>query len=379
MVPFAGYSMPVQYSDLSVGDSHRWTRTHASLFDVGHMVQHMLSGPGAQALLERMTPAGLTQLEPSHSTLSCLLNEAGGIVDDCVITRIGPERFYLVTNAACREKDLGYIQAEKEKMAGMGEVEWEVMDGQGLVALQGPRSAEVLGEALARVEEVDLKKLYFGQCKEASVKLADGRRSEKVLISRAGYTGEDGFEVSIPEAETVEVVRALLRIGGEDRLRWAGLGARDSLRLEAGMCLYGHDLDDTTSPVEAGLSWVVGKGRKTGGGFHGADVVLRQLKPKKEGGGVERRRVGFTIEGAPAREGAEVVSEEGQVIGKITSGCPSPTLSKNIAMGYIKSGFNKSGTKVGVVVRGKKRAAQVTKMPFVASRYWKQEAGTAPA
>jgi aminomethyltransferase len=199
--------------------------------------------------------------------------------------------------------------------------------------------------------------------------------SSPLLISRGGYTGEDGFEISIPPDETVAVAEALLQSAKPQRLQLAGLGARDSLRLEAGMCLYGHDLDDSTTPVEAALSWVIGKSRRMEGGFHGAEVILKQLTPRSKGGnGVQRRRIGLIVEGAPAREGAEIVDENGEKIGNITSGCPSPTLGKNIAMGYIKDGYHKSGTDVEVVVRGKKRRAQVTKMPFVPTKYWKGEA-----
>jgi len=188
--------------------------------------------------------------------------------------------------------------------------------------------------------------------------------------------------MSVPPTLTLEFARHILVGGGKDRIRLAGLGARDSLRLEAGMCLYGHDLDDDVTPVEAGLSWVVHKDRRATGGFHGEETILRQLRSAKEGGGVERRRVGLIIEGSPAREGAEIMgSTEGgeeEIIGKITSGCPSPSLGKNIAMGYVKHGLHKSGTEVGVMVRGKRRKAEVVKMPFVKSRYWKQAAGTSP-
>ena len=201
-----------------------------------------------------------------------------------------------------------------------------------------------------------------------------------ILVSRGGYTGEDGFEISIPPALTVPFTTHLLKAGGKDRLRLAGLGARDSLRLEAGMCLYGHDLDDSTTPVEAGLSWVIHKDRRAAGGFHGDETILRQLRPKKDGGvPPKRRRVGLVVEGAPAREGTEIVdSGSGETVGKVTSGCPSPTLGKNIAMGYVKPPLNKVGTLVEVVVRGKRRKAEVVKMPFVPSRYWKQAAGTSP-
>ncbi|ORX99027.1 hypothetical protein BCR34DRAFT_495654 [Clohesyomyces aquaticus] len=363
-VPFGGYSMPVQYSDLSIVDSHNWTREKASLFDVGHMVQHEFSGPGAEAFLHRITPSSLPSLQPYHSTLSTLLHpETGGIVDDTVITRL-PDRFYLVTNAGCRGKDSAYLASELER-AGEG-VEWKVLDNQGLVALQGPLASKILSSALDENSRAALESLYFGQCMYATIAGTDGN----VLVSRGGYTGEDGFEISIPPYATEAITRFLLESAPDD-LRLAGLGARDTLRLEAGMCLYGHDLDDSTTPVEGALSWIIGKDRREKGGFHGDSVILQQLKKKSEGGGVSRRRVGFVVEGAPAREGAEVVNEAGEMIGNITSGCPSPTLKKNISMGYIKDGMHKSGTEVAVVVRGKRRKATVTKMPFVPSKYFK--------
>ncbi|MCJ1465094.1 Aminomethyltransferase, mitochondrial [Pseudocyphellaria aurata] len=385
MVPFAGYSMPVQYSDLSVGESHVWTREKASLFDVGHMVQHHISGTGATALLEKITPSSLSVLPPSHSTLSCLLHPVtGGIVDDTVITRIGPEFFYVVTNAACREKVSAYLAEQIEAHKGEGDVVWNVLEGWGLIALQGPSSATLLNNAFGGSDKIDLKNLYFGQCKQVYLDLPGSAYPVPVLVSRGGYTGEDGFELSIPPGVVEKVTEHFLESAGPDQLRLAGLGARDSLRLEAGMCLYGHDLDDSTTPVEAGLSWVVHKDRRIAGGFHGDDVILRQLRPVKDGGGPPRRRVGMIVSGAPAREGAEVVAVtaetggEAKVIGNVTSGCPSPTLGKNIAMAYIESGNHKAGTEVGVMVRGRLRTATVVKMPFVASKYWKQTAGTAP-
>lgn len=380
MVPFGGFHMPVQYSSLSVSESHHFTRSHASLFDVSHMVQHRLSGPGVNAFLERITPASISGMGVHRSGLSTLLwPVTGGIVDDTIITRLGPELFYVVTNAGCREKDLPYFeeQLKEFKNEGGADVQWEVLEDWGLVALQGPLSEGILSKILVEPEEANLRELYFGHSKFVKVQLQGMEISSPLLVSRGGYTGEDGFEISIPPEEAVAVTEALLQSATPTKLQLAGLGARDSLRLEAGMCLYGHDLDDTTTPVEAALSWVIGKDRRTSGGFHGSDVILRQLTPKSKGGsGVERRRVGLIVEGAPAREGAEIVDEKGEKIGNITSGCPSPTLRKNIAMGYIKDGYHKSGTNVEVVVRGKKRKAQVSKMPFVPSKYWK---GAAPA
>lgn len=378
MVPFGGFHMPVQYSGLSVSESHKFTRTHASLFDVSHMVQRIFSGPDAAAFLQRVTPSNLETLPVNKSTLSALLHpETGGIVDDTVITKLAGDRFYVVTNAACRDKDDAYLAGQLASFGGR--VQHEKQDERGLVALQGPLSAGILESVLSDPEAVGLSRLFFGSCTEAEVKLPGaGGASSTVLISRGGYTGEDGFEISVPSAgETVAVTEALLA-AGPDKLQFAGLGARDSLRLEAGMCLYGHDLDDTTTPVEGGLSWIIPKERRgADAGYHGAELISRQLVLKSKGGlGVERRRVGLVVEGAPAREGVEIVSKEGEKIGRVTSGCPSPTLGKNIAMGYIKNGFHKSGTEVDVVVRGRNRKATVTKMPFVDTKYWK---GTAPA
>ncbi|CAK7567216.1 MAG: Aminomethyltransferase, mitochondrial [Sporothrix epigloea] len=382
MVPFGGFHMPVQYSNLSVSASHHFTREKASLFDVGHMVQRHLTGPGAAAFLEALTPSGIEALLPYRSTLSTFLwaNSSGGIVDDTVITRLGPQHFYVVTNAACRDKDDAYLAHwladENLRKRLPGAVHHEELAGWGLVALQGPLAKDILAESLADGEETDLLKLYFGSSLYARVRIGDGELSSPLLITRAGYTGEDGFEISIPPQETVAVTEALLRTGTPERLQFAGLGARDSLRLEAGMCLYGHDLDDTTSPVEAGLSWIIPKSRRNDYSFNGAETILEQLRPKSQGGiGVTRRRVGLVVEGAPAREGAEIVQlgEGGSttVIGRVTSGCPSPTLGKNIAMGYVKDGLHKSGTELGVVVRGKTRKAVVTKMPFIPTKYWK--------
>lgn len=333
-------------------------------------VQHHFSGPGAEAFLERVTPSSLSTLPVQQSTLSTLLHpNTGGIVDDTVIARLS-DKFYVVTNAGCREKDTAYFKEQLEawKSANPDKpVEWSILDGQGLIALQGPLSAEILSRVLDDKSKGDLKSLYFGQCTFATVKGTD----VEVLVSRAGYTGEDGFEISIPSAATEAVTQFLLD-SAKDELRFAGLGARDTLRLEAGMCLYGHDLDDTTTPVEGALSWIIGKDRRANGGFHGDSVILQQLKKKSEGGGVSRRRIGLIVEGSPAREGAEIVNEAGEKIGNITSGCPSPTLKKNISMGYIEDGMHKAGTEVEVVVRGKKRKAVVAKMPFVPSKYHKQ-------
>ena len=347
-------------------------------------VQHRLSGPGAAPLLDKITPSSTASLQTDHSTLSCLLHPAtGGIVDDTVITRLGPELFYLVTNAACKANDIAYLRGQIESRdTSHGFLNWEVLEHWGLIALQGPLSADILQRALttAGVEDVDLKALYFGQCKHVTLKLPFKQTSDSdtpILISRGGYTGEDGFEISIPPALTIMFTTHLLGSGGRDRLRLAGLGARDSLRLEAGMCLYGHDLDDKITPVEAGLSWIVHKDRRISGGFHGDETILRQLRPAMDGASApNHRRVGLIVEGAPAREGALIVDpaspESMEVVGKVTSGCPSPTLGRNIAMGYIRPPLHKKGTPIEVLIRGKRRKAKIVKMPFVKNQYWKQ-------
>ena len=296
----------------------------------------------------------------------------------------------MVTNAACREKDLAYLSEQIAAYPEFGKVDWHVLDGWGLVALQGPLSAQILQNALGEqdMSEFYVPSLYFGQCKHVIFEVPSTNLGPApLLVSRGGYTGEDGFEISVPAHFTADFAQHLLKTAGPDQLRLAGLGARDSLRLEAGMCLYGHDLNDETTPVSAGLGWIVHKDRRIGGGFHGDEVILRELKPAKEGGkGSEYRRVGLVVEGAPAREGAVIViggrstSDESQPveIGRVTSGCPSPTLGRYIAMGYVRDGNQRVGTKLGVVVRGKRRQAEVVKMPFVATRYWKQAARIAP-
>jgi aminomethyltransferase len=306
-------------------------------------------------------------------------NVPGGIVDDTVITSLGNGEYYFVTNAACREKDADFLQGELLKFKSQygAAPSWEVMSDAGLVALQGPLAADILEAVLVDGDKGKLRDLFFGQCKHLQVKFGDGSKSSPLLVSRGGYTGEDGFEISIPGPETVHVTETLLKSATQDKLRLAGLGARDSLRLEAGMCLYGHDLDESITPPEAALGWIVGKDRRgendpTKGAFNGAEKVNAQLLGKSKGGiAIERRRVGLVVEGGIAREGATIHDGEGNQVGRVTSGCPAPTLGKNIAMGYIKSGLHKAGTEVQVEVRKKMRKATVTKMPFISTKYYK--------
>ncbi|KAH7903994.1 hypothetical protein BJ138DRAFT_1131155 [Hygrophoropsis aurantiaca] len=359
MVPFAGYSMPLSYGSVGQVASHNHVRTSAGLFDVGHMVQSNFRGATATAFLEWLTPSSLTTLSPYTSTLSVLLNEKGGIIDDTVITKHSDGAYYVVTNAGRRERDLSWFGAKlaewnSSERASAGKVEHEVLEGWGLVALQGPEAASYLQS----LTSYDLRGLTFGR--SAFVPLEGGFN---LHVARGGYTGEDGFEISIPPSQTLEVTQILSKAP----VQLTGLGARDSLRLEAGMCLYGHDLDEDTSPIEAGLTWVIGKERRETGDFIGAEEVLRQLKE-----GPTRRRVGLIVEGPPAREGAQIYApSQNEVIGAVTSGIPSPTLGKNIAMAYVQSGWHKKGTEVEVDVRNKLRKAVLTPMPFVKPKYWR--------
>ncbi|KAF8336017.1 glycine cleavage system T protein [Amanita rubescens] len=346
MVPFAGYSMPLVYGDVGQVASHHHVRSQAGLFDVGHMVQTTFVFPfevqPATAFLERLTPSSLSSLPAYTSTLSVLLNPQGGIIDDTIITKHFCGSFLHRAWITSQLKEWNSPDGPGGKN---GPVEMEVMEEWGLIALQGPQAASYLQS----LTSFDLRSLTFG--KSAYVPI----EGFNLHVARGGYTGEDGFEISIPPSQTVEPIQL------------AGLAARDSLRLEAGMCLYGNDLDESTSPVEAGLSWVIGKDRKEQGEFIGAEEVLRQLKE-----GPTRRRVGFVVQGAPARQGAKIFAPSAsEPIGTITSGIPSPSLSQNIAMGYVKSGHHKKGTELEVEVRGKRQKAVVTPMPFVKPKYWR--------
>ncbi|KAE8144341.1 glycine cleavage system T protein [Aspergillus avenaceus] len=385
MVPFAGFSMPLQYSDLSHVESHNWTREKASLFDVSHMVQHQLSGPGAIELLMKVTPSSLDKLKHNQSTLSCLLEPGtGGIIDDTVITRRTDDTFYFVTNAGRRTEDLAFLEAEisaYKAAHGADSLTWEILSDRALVALQGPQAAQVLQSYIhsSSPDNTDLSTLYFGNCRSLNLTLPDGSATpHPLLVSRTGYTGEDGFEISIPTAghpSLPEQVTNLL-LSTPETVRLAGLAARDSLRLEAGMCLYGHDISTAQTPPAASLGWVVGKDRRdpSAATFNGAEAILPQLaSPAKT---LSQRRVGFTIEkGSPAREGAVIVElddESRTPVGVITSGLPSPSLGgTNIAMGYVKQGLHKKGTEVGVLVRNKVRKASVVGMPWVESKFYR--------
>ncbi|TPX62565.1 aminomethyltransferase [Powellomyces hirtus] len=354
MVEFAGWDMPVQYSGLGVLASHMWTREKASLFDVSHMLQTRWVGKDRTKFIESLVVADVQALPVGSSTLSLFTNENGGIIDDTVINKQDDKGLYVVSNAGCAEKDLAHIRSHLQTFQNKGgDVDVQILDDVSLVALQGPSAAKVV----SGLAGIDLRDFGFMTARHMNIKEID------VYISRCGYTGEDGFEISVPHKDVVKLTELFL---DHPDVELAGLGARDSLRLEAGLCLYGHDLDDTVTPVEGGLTWTIGKRRREEGGFLGAEKIIPQI-----GKAVPRRRVGLVVEGAPAREGAEILNADGETIGKVTSGCPSPVLKKNIAMGLVKNGFHKQGTELQVKVRNRLQKATITKMPFVAQQYYR--------
>lgn len=344
--------------------------------------QHKFVGGGAAAFLEMVAPAASSTLKPFQSTYSALLNDKAGIVDDTIITNITESEptFHVVTNAANFDIDLAYFQAQIEKFKSENPskpVSWEVVENTGLIALQGPLASDILKSLKPELncQPFDLDTLSFGNARWLTFRDSSfGNVSWSVLASRTGYTGEDGFELSIPHPEpgentTLLVTNALLQAGGPARVRLAGLGARDALRLEAGLCLHGHDLDDTRTPVDASLIWTIPKPRRNAdSGFNGAAALYGSEPPSKP-----VRRIGLLLDGkAAAREGDHVFADEAgsNELGVVTSGGPSPTMQRCIAMGYLEKG-TKVGTKVWVKVRGKLRPAEIVKMPFVPTKYYK--------
>lgn len=345
MVEFAGYSMPVQYPE-GVLKEHLWTRESAGLFDVSHMGQARLRGADPLAAFETLTPGDFQGLKPGKQRYSVLLNAEGGIVDDLMAARPDDDGLFVVVNGACKDNDYRLIA---EALAGTAEV--ERLEDRALIALQGPQAAAVLK---AYVPEAAT--MVFMEARALTGFGVD------LIVSRSGYTGEDGYEISIPAHAATSVWNTL---SADARVKPIGLGARDSLRLEAGLPLYGHDLDETVSPVEADLSFALAKRRREAGDFPGAARIVRELTQ-----GPARVRVALKVlEGAPAREGAEIADEAGAVIGKVTSGGFSPTLKQGIALGFVPPIHSEPGTRLKVIVRGKPQACEIAKAPFVAHRY----------
>ena len=347
MVPFAGYAMPVQYPS-GVLAEHNHTRAAAGLFDVSHMGQVAVRGENRAAALEALVPGDLQALSPGQIRYTMFTNDQGGILDDLMVAEAG-DHLFLVVNAACKAQDIAHLRAG---LAGKAEV--EVLTGRALLALQGPAAVT----ALARLAP-EAAAMGFMRWRPLTV------AGIPCFISRSGYTGEDGFEISVPDDQAETLARALL---AQPEVAPIGLGARDSLRLEAGLCLYGADLDPTTTPVEAALTWTLSKRRRAEGGFPGAAVVQAQLAQ-----GPARLRVGLKPEDkAPARAHTVVTDEAGRPIGEITSGGFGPSVNGPVAMGYVEAAFARPGTPVRLVVRGTPRPARVVTLPFAPHRYHKQ-------
>lgn len=350
MVPFAGYQMPVQYPQ-GIIQEHLHTRQQAGLFDVSHMGQIIVSGPTVSADLEKLLPIDLDTLPVNQQRYSLLTNQKGGVRDDVMICRRGEADYLLVVNAACKSDDYAYLRAHlgPENSA-------EMLPDQALLALQGPASAAVMAKLAP-----DMTELKFMQACEGDI------AGIRCLVTRSGYTGEDGFEISVAAQHVETLARTLLAF---ETVEMIGLGARDSLRLEAGLCLYGHELHADISPVEAGLGWAVAKSRrsegKKAGNFPGAAQILQQIS-----GTLTRKRVALrSQEKAPIRAETELQSLSGESIGIVTSGCYSPVLESALAMAYVTSRFAKSGTQLQALVRGKARPVEVVDLPVVAHRYY---------
>jgi len=348
MVPFAGYEMPVQYEGIMA--EHLWTRENAGLFDVSHMGQLLIHGRDADQALEKLLPGDLRALGDQKLRYSLLLAPDGGIIDDLMATRRG-DQFYVVVNGATKSEDIEDLQARLPR-----EVVVDHMKEQALLALQGPKAVEVLNGIVPGVAD-----LGFMQGAAFNV------FGQPVWISRSGYTGEDGFEISIASSAAEQLADALT---ADERVKPIGLGARDSLRLEAGLPLYGHDIDRATTPVMAGLNFAINKRRRAEGGFAGDMRILAEIEK-----GAPQKRVGFEVDGRqPVREGALVLDGEGNEVGRITSGGFSPSLQRPIAMGYVATHLAEIGTTLKLEQRSKLFDARVATMPFVPHRYHRKGA-----
>jgi aminomethyltransferase len=364
IVDFAGFLMPVQYKDQGIQESHFHTRNKCSLFDVSHMMQTRVYGKDRFKFIEKLVVSDIQGLKPNNGTLTVFTNENGGIIDDLIVNNTSLNYLYIVSNAGCADKDLKHLRdCETRLKDEKYDINLELIEDRGLLALQGPKMAEVLQPGV----DFDLSKFPFMNTHETSVYSIENCR-----ITRCGYTGEDGVEISVPIQHTAALAERLLQVKSEKNdealCKLAGLGARDTLRLEAGLCLYGNDIDDKTTPIEAGLAWLIGKRRRELRDFPGADVILRELKEKPS-----KRRVGMKLlnnAGPSARQHMKILDNQGDCIGEVTSGCPSPSLKQNIAMGYVNTKFSQPDTKILIEIRNKKHEAEVVKLPFVPTRYF---------
>ena len=353
MVPFAGYSMPVQYP-AGLMTEHRHTRTAAGLFDVSHMGQLRLTGADAAAAFETLIPVDVIGLAVGKQRYGLLLNDEGGILDDLMFFKESDDSLFVIVNGACKAADIAHITARIGQRCTV-----QPLPDRALLALQGPQAANVMARLAPGIEQ-----LVFMTGGNYSIAGTD------CFVTRSGYTGEDGFEISVPAAQAEALARALL---AQPEVAPIGLGARNSLRLEAGLCLYGNDLDTSTTPSEAGLNWAIQKVRRTGaaraGGFPGAEKVLAQIDDPTL---LKRKRVGLiATERVPVREPAVLENMDGQQVGQVTSGLLSPTLNQPIAMAYVSPDYAAPGTELFAMVRGKPVPMQVGAMPFVPARYFR--------
>jgi aminomethyltransferase len=345
MVPFTGYNMPVQYQGIIAEHTH--TRTQAGLFDVSHMGQAILRGPDVEKAIETLVPGDIAGIAEGRVRYTLLTNDQGGVLDDLMVTR-QKDHLFLVVNAACKDADFAHISE------GLGDAyTLEIKTNLALLALQGPAAVTVLSRLAPDAAQMNFM--------SAETLVLGGVECD---VTRSGYTGEDGFEISLPASHVERLARRLL---DEPEVAPIGLGARDSLRLEAGLCLYGSDIDTVTTPIEAGLKWTISKRRRAEGGFPGADIILRQLAD-----GVPRKRVGLKPEGkAPARAHTEIKDQAGKTIGEVTSGGFGPSVGGPVAMGYVEAAHAKPGTSVNFQVRGKALPGEVVVLPFVPHQYFK--------
>lgn len=361
MVPFAGYAMPVQYP-AGILAEHLHTRQSSGLFDISHMGQVALRGDGAAAALETLVPVDIQGLPEGKQRYALFTNAQGGILDDLMAI---PRRradgqgqeLFLIVNAACKAQDIALLQTLADRCDVVP------MPDQALIALQGPQAVQAFTRLVAEAAD-----MVFMTGRWLDVPA--GSAPIRVFATRSGYTGEDGLEISVAAGDADRLARLLLALPG---VKPIGLGARDTLRLEAGLCLYGHDIDTTTTPVEAGLAWAIQKVRRTGGaragGFPGADVILAQIDAPTS---VSRRRVGLIgMDRTPVREGTELLAIDGRAAGRVTSGSFAPSTGGPVAMAYVASGFTSPGTTLHAQVRGRAVPMQVQPMPFVQHRYWR--------
>ncbi|GIY84971.1 aminomethyltransferase, mitochondrial [Caerostris darwini] len=351
---FGGYLMPISYKDQSIVESHLFTRSHASIFDVSHMLQTYIKGKNCAKFIEELVVSDIENLNVNQSTLTLMTNDRGGIIDDMIVTKAAQDELFIVSNAGHADKVFNRLQTHLSEFNSRGnELLLETPEGQGLFAFQGPKSVE----AVKLHADYDVNLIPFMGSLPLSI------MGKSARISRCGYTGEDGFEISLKSSDAKLFLPEILSSFPED-LKLAGLGARDTLRLEASLCLAGSDFNEDRTPVQAGLGWTISKRRRKEGGFPGADIILKEFEQKPK-----EKRVGISSKGPCPRGGAQIMNKDGKVIGAVTSGCFSPCLQMNVSMGYVLTPCAKIGTELNFKIHNRDVKGSVTKMPFVPTKY----------